>query len=254
MAIVRTRQKVRKGLILLLFVLFPVVMNFLSPYLILCGAAQGIASGSFLFFGLLLVSSLFLGRAFCGWICPGGGAQEACFPVNDRPVRGRRLDWIKYLVWAPWLAAIAWLFARAGGVRAAAPGYRMDSWVSVDSPGQFITYYFVLGLIMIVAAAAGRRAMCHSLCWMAPFMIVGRKLRNALRWPALRLEARAEGCIQCGSCTKGCPMSLAVHEKVRRPGSLREAICIEDAECILCGSCVDNCPRQVIRYRFVAGR
>lgn len=60
-------QRARKGLLLFFLLLFPIVLNFLSPYLSLSGAAQGVISGSLLFFGLLLASSLFLGRAFCGF-------------------------------------------------------------------------------------------------------------------------------------------------------------------------------------------
>ena len=38
---------------------------------------------------------------------------------------------------------------------------------------------------------AGRRAGCHTICWMAPFMIIGRKLRNLVAWPSLRLTAQS---------------------------------------------------------------
>ena len=98
----KTRQRVRKGVLLLYFILFPVVLNYLSPYLSISAASEGIASGSLLFFGLLLLSSLILGRAFCAWICPGGAAQEICLLVNDRRVRRNRYDWIKYVIWTPW--------------------------------------------------------------------------------------------------------------------------------------------------------
>jgi ferredoxin-type protein NapH len=101
---VKPRQKLRRGVLLFSFILFPVVLNYLSPFLSVRGAAAGVIGGSLLFFGLLFVSALFLGRAFCGWACPGGAAQEACRLVNDRRVSGRRLDWIKYLIWVPWPA------------------------------------------------------------------------------------------------------------------------------------------------------
>lgn len=242
-------QRVRKGLLLFYFLLFPVVFNFLSPYLSLSGAMQGAVSGSLLFFGLLLASSLFLGRGFCGWVCPGGAVQELCFAVNDRRVRGRRLDWLKYLIWVPWLGLIAFGLARAAadGSLTVQPRYMMDSWVSIDRPAQFITYYLVLALIVVPSLLVGRRTMCHALCWMAPFMILGRRLRNAARWPALRLHADPQQCTSCGTCTRGCPMSLPVQQMVA-------AGRMERAECILCGSCVSTCPAAVIRLRFGAGR
>jgi ferredoxin-type protein NapH len=102
----KTRQKARKAILLFFFILFPVIINYLSPYLSMSAAAEGIISGSLLFFGLLFLSSLLLGRAYCGWVCPGGATQELCMSVNDRRVRRRRLDWIKYVVWAPWFTTI----------------------------------------------------------------------------------------------------------------------------------------------------
>jgi len=52
-----TRQRIRSVLILMTFLLFPIVMNFLSPYLIIHDAFQGIISGSFILFGALFISS-----------------------------------------------------------------------------------------------------------------------------------------------------------------------------------------------------
>ncbi len=41
------RQKIRKALIFILFLLFPVVMFYLSPVLIIEGASQGVITGEF---------------------------------------------------------------------------------------------------------------------------------------------------------------------------------------------------------------
>jgi ferredoxin-type protein NapH len=122
----------------------------------------------------------------------------------------------------------------------------METFISVDSAPRYIVYYFVLGLIVIPALAVGRRTMCHSICWMAPFMILGRKLRSLVRWPALRLKAETEKCVHCGTCTKNCPMSLEVQAMVEKSR-------MENAECILCGQCVDSCPEGAIRYSFSKG-
>ncbi|MHA2071805.1 MAG: 4Fe-4S binding protein, partial [Candidatus Thorarchaeota archaeon] len=66
------RQRLRKGLIFTSFLLFPIIMNYFSPYLIIEAALLGIMNGSFIVFTLLFISSLFLGRGFCGWLCPAG--------------------------------------------------------------------------------------------------------------------------------------------------------------------------------------
>lgn len=114
-------------------------------------------------------------------------------------------------------------------------------------PEAYFIYFRVVAIFIILAWAAGRRAGCHYICWMAPFMILGWKIRNVFKWPSLRLKADSEKCIDCRRCTKNCPMSLKVNAMV-------QAGEMENSECILYGSCVDRCPESVITYSFSAGR
>ncbi|HEY3311202.1 MAG TPA: 4Fe-4S binding protein [Anaerolineales bacterium] len=241
-----TRQRVRKAFVILAFLSFPVTMNFLSPYVIIDGAMSGIINGSLLMFGLMFIASLFLGRAWCGWVCPGGGMQEIVEPVNNHPVNLVKIDWIKWLVWIPWITLITWLAIRAGGYRSLNLLHLTENGISVDEPVKYIVYYLVIFLFVGLAAFAGRRAGCHGICWMAPFMIIGRWIRNRFGWPSLRLVADASTCSDCKLCTKNCPMSLDVNTLVQS-GKM------EHTECILCGTCVDNCAKKVIHYSFSAG-
>lgn len=241
------RQRVRKALVILSFLSFPITMNFLSPYVIVDGAANGVVNGSLIVFGLMFISSLFLGRAWCGWVCPGGGMQEIVEPVNNKPVNGRKIDWVKWLIWVPWLSIIVWLAIRAGGYSRVDLLHLTDTGVSVDEPWKFVTYYGVVLLFVVLAMVVGRRAGCHTICWMAPFMMIGRWIRNRFNWPALRLQANAAACADCMKCTSNCPMSLDVNAMVR-------AEQMEHSECILCGTCVDNCNKQAIRFAFSGGK
>jgi ferredoxin-type protein NapH len=240
-----------KALVILAFLSFPVTMNFLSPYVIIDGALNGIVNGSLIMFGLMFVSSLFLGRAWCGWVCPGGGMQEIVEPVNISPVNGKKIDWIKWLIWIPWISLIVFLAVQAGGYKIINLLYHTQGGISVaGSPDRpifiaYIIYYFVIALFIGLAIAVGRRAGCHTVCWMAPFMMIGRWIRNQFPWPSLRLVADASACADCKKCTTNCPMSLDVNAMVQL-GKM------ENVECILCGTCVDNCAKHAIRYSFSA--
>jgi ferredoxin-type protein NapH len=241
------RQKIRRVAIVGSFALFPVTLYYLSPVLSLQGISVGIVSGSLVIFGALFAVSLFFGRVFCGWACPGAGLQEIVALVRGAPVKRTRINWIKWAVWAPWAATLLFLALRAGGVRAIDFTYMTRRGVSVtDLPGA-IALATVLLVFLVPALAVGRRAACHTICWMAPFMILGRKARNLLGWPALRLMVSAEPCRRCGSCSRACPMSIEVEALVGK----KEMEC---ADCILCGSCVDSCPRKVIRFSFSRGK
>ncbi len=247
------RQRVRKAIIILAFLSFPITMNFFSPYVIIDGAASGIVNGSLVMFGLMFISSLFLGRLWCGWVCPAGGLQEMVEPVNTRKVNGKKVDWIKWLIWIPWVSLITVLAVRAGGYRSVDLLLHTQGGISVAGSADrpiaiaYIIYYFMIALFIGLAFFVGRRAGCHTICWMAPFMIIGRWLRNLLAWPSLRLKADPEACADCKKCTSNCPMSLDVNGMVQL-GKM------ENAECILCGTCVDNCSKHVIRYSFSSGK
>jgi polyferredoxin len=242
-----TRQRIRRAIVLLVFLSFPLTMNYLSPYIIIHGAMHGIVNGSLIMFGLMFISSLFLGRAWCGWVCPGSAMADIAEPINNQPVNGRKIDWIKWLIWIPWISLIVWLAIRSGGYRSVNFFLLTESGVSMDSPEKYLIYYIVIALFVGLAMVFGRRTGCHSVCWMAPFMIIGRWIRNRFGWHSLRLVADASACTDCNLCTKHCPMSLDVNLMVEREQ-------MENSECILCGNCVDHCARRAIRYSFSPGK
>jgi ferredoxin-type protein NapH len=108
-----TRQKIRHGILLSSFFLFPATFYYMSPVLIIEAAHRGIINGSFILFALLFLSALVLGRGFCGWLCPGAGCQEAIMKVRERRIK--KGDWVKWVIWVPWIAAIVIAAVKAGG-------------------------------------------------------------------------------------------------------------------------------------------
>jgi ferredoxin-type protein NapH len=237
------RQRVRQILLVASLLLFPVTMNYLSPYVVVDGAIQGILAASPIIFGIQLLTALLLGRTFCGWVCPAGKMQDLCTEFNNQPVNGRKIDWIKWAIWAPWLGTIIFFLMKAGSSLVINPFHLTETGVSVDTPLKFLNFYAVALIFLLIAGLAGRRAACHSICWMAPFMILGEKLGSVLHLPRLRLLAQSEKCTNCQTCNTHCPMSLPVNDMVRSSH-------MENSECILCGNCVDGCTKKAIHYRF----
>ena len=189
-----TRQRYRRALLLVSLLLFPATLYYFSPMLILQGASEGIINGSLLVFTLMFLSALFVGRLWCGWACPAGALQEFGQPINDKRTPEAKFNWIKWLIWIPWMGLIVALVIGAGGYRTVDPLYQLETGVTfalpVDNSGPpwFMIYYIIVVLFLGLAIAFGRRASCHTICWMAPFMIVGRWIRNRARWPSLRLQ------------------------------------------------------------------
>lgn len=240
------RQRVRAFILILSLLLFPITMNYLSPYVILYGASQGIINASFLVFIALFLSSLVFGRLWCSWVCPAGGLGEVAALVNEKPVR-KWVDYLKWAIWIVWLGMIAFFAISAGGYQKVDYFLLTESGISIDAPLKYIIYYLVIGIIFGLNLLLGRRGACHTICWMAPFLILGRKLRNIFGWPAYRLRAEIDLCIDCKKCTLNCPMSLDVNRMVAQEK-------MENPECILCAQCADNCPQEAIHLVFQSGK
>ena len=237
------RQKIRKTLILITFLLFPVLIFYFSPYLIVVGAFEGIVAGSMILFTLLFALSLFLGKSYCGYFCPVGGLQECLMLANNKKAKGGRRNYIKYCFWIPWVVSIVILFIRAGGCSKIDPFFNITNGLSLNEPYTYLIYYGILLLVVVLALTFGKRAFCHYACWIAPFMVVGTKIAERLKMPSLHIEADKTKCVACKKCTEKCPMSLDVKSMV-------DTNEMANSECILCGECVDVCHKKAIRYSF----
>lgn len=230
-------------LLFISFLLFPVIQWYFSPYLIIYSATEGIINGSFIVFLCFIVIGFFFGRGACGWVMPCGGLQECMFMVNNKQQKNRKLFLIKYGIWAIWLVVILFSVLHAKGYHEVSFFFQIPSKISIDAPYKYIIYYLIVCIFFFLSLFCGKRAACHYICWMAPFMVLGRKLRNLLHTPALQLEIKPENCIQCKLCDKNCPMSLPVSDMVKTNH-------MEQSECILCGKCESACPKHVIHLSF----
>ncbi len=236
------RQRLRQLTVILALLLFPVTLYYFSPALPFQGASEGVLNGSLIVFAGMFLGALVLGRSYCAWACPGAGLMEPLIAVNARPVSAR-LRWLQWTIWVIWAGGLAAMVWASGGYQSVDFFYQVEGGVSLTSATPYIVYYVVVGLMLGLSLFVGRRGFCHSVCWMAPFMILGRRVSNTLNLPALRLQAEPARCVGCHKCAENCPMSLNVTAMVK-------AGRMEADACILCGTCVDNCTKHAIHYRF----
>lgn len=237
------RQKFRNLTLIIAMLLFPITIYYFSPYLIIHGAMEGVVTGSFIVFLAMLVGSIFLGRLFCGYLCPAGGIQECAMLVNSKSPRQGWKNNIKYVIWAVWIIVIIVCFIFRKQNLTVDFFYATEHGISISNIYAYIIYYGIILLIFVPSIIFGKRVFCHYLCWMAPFMVIGSKLGNLLHVKRLRLSADKNACINCHICDKCCPMSLNVVEKVKMEN-------MDDNECTLCGACIDNCPKRAITYKI----
>lgn len=241
------RQNVRKLILIISMLLFPVTIWYMSPYLIIQGAMEGIVTGSFIVFALMLFGAVLFGRLFCGWICPMGGMQECLFDVNEKSPKQGWKNNIKYVIWTVWIITVIVCFLFRKKEITIDFFYMTDHGISVTEICNYVIYYGVIVLILIPAVLWGKRVFCHYFCWMAPFMVIGTKIRHLLHLPGIHIVSEKEKCISCKKCNQKCPMQLNVVELVKDNRDF-------GTECIQCGACVDNCPKKALSYGFKRGR
>jgi polyferredoxin len=221
--------------------MFPATFVYFSPYVIVDASAKGIICGSFFMFILLFFGSLVFGRAFCSWACPLGSAQEILSPLKKKfAIKGRIIKWF---IWVPWIVSIIVVALYHGGYQEIDPFFRTTHGFSLGSIYTAIAYVVVLLVLLTAQFMVGKRSFCRHICWIAPFMILGRRIQNLLITPSLKLIKTDNACIDCNRCTKNCLMGLDVENMVKTNA-------MENSECILCGNCADVCRKECINLNF----
>ena len=239
------RQQIRKLLLITSLLLFPITLYYFSPALIINAGLNGIINGSFIVFVLLFIMSVPFGRLFCSFFCPAGGLQECAFAINEKtPKQGWR-NYIKFVIWGIWLIIVVLCYFHSEEIVAIDFWFETENGISVSSVQSYIIYYGIICLIFIPAILFGKRTFCHYLCWMAPFMILGIKLRRLFQLPGIHIRAnKKDNCLSCGKCNKVCPMGIDIMKETKHG-------IISNQECIQCGVCIDNCPKNVLAFGLI---
>ncbi len=236
-----SRQRIRRVLLLVAVLLFQVKILhlFMSPVVPVFAARLRIIPGSLIVYTALFISSLFLGRAFCGWFCPGAGMQELLSLVVHRRAKPGWGDRIKYAICGAWSFTILAIAMEAGGFS------RVDLNFGTQSSGIVQEVLMRTGHFVIIGALGavfGAWASCRYICWIAPFLVLGRRIRDLTRLHGLRIAIKQESCSGCERCRDVCPMDVKMFSRARTS--------IRSDDCILCGNCVDVCDAEAVRFSW----
>jgi polyferredoxin len=210
---------------------------------------SGIINAGLIFFALALLSTLILGRWFCGWGCHLVMLQDLCgwimkmCGVRPRPFRSRLLISVPLLlalymfIWpafyrlaiAPWMRPdLTW------------PGFSAhfttdDFWRTFPGVGLAIPFLLVCGFATVYFL--GVKGFCTYGC---PY---GGFFAPLDRFAVGRIRV-TDDCEQCGHCTATCTSNVRVHEEVREFGM------VVDPGCMKCLDCVSVCPKNALYFGF----
>jgi ferredoxin len=200
------------------------------------GFIEKIFSGTMILFAITLVIALIFRRSFCGLICPFGAIQE-CFgklgqglfkkkfimPEKlDKPLRYLKYVILVITVFYAWKTAGLWM----------APYDPWSAYAHLPEGLGSVWAESAVGLIILLITVVGSlvydRFFCKYLCPMGAFYaIVGK-------FSPHRVVRDENKCIDCGICTKKCPVNIDVQH-------LKE---VKSSECLSCQSCVLSCPKE----------
>jgi polyferredoxin len=203
----------------------------------------GQVNAGFVLFGILILSTLVLGRFFCGWACHLVAYQDLCqwllkkIGLRPRPVRSR------LLVAVPFAAAF-YMFAwpqvlRLFEGREFPPIVwhlsTTNFWKTFPGPIVGALTFLVCGFLLVYLL--GAKGFCTYGC---PY---GAFFAAADRFAPGRIRV-TDACEGCGHCTATCTSGVRVHEEVARHDM------VVDTRCMKCMDCVNVCPKGALYYGF----
>lgn len=239
-----SRQSVRMLLLLLSFSVFPITIVYLAPAPPIMSLRAGVINISVFTILAVFVSGFIFRRAFCGWLCPGGGCQLVAQALNDKRLQNQKTNWVRVVFVSVWVCMMI------GVVLAGEQLPRID----MDHPGAgkfatsdiryFLPYIPAVVFIFLFVHLFGRRGFCHRGCWIYPIIAFSTKMGTLIHSPSLYVAVKNdEECNDCKRCTRVCPMSIDVHHLIQTKTRLPN-------NCIQCGLCIDECERDVLCFSF----
>lgn len=183
----------------------------------------------FIILAIPVVSTVFLGRLYCGWICPMGAVQQFLYR-RDLSLKlpeglGNKLRHLRFVV----LASIIFAALYTGTTAFA----EVDPFKSLFN-AQIAPVPTTLLVLIVAASIFVFTPWCRFLCPMgAVLSVVGRLARRELSFKA--------ECKNCGACAK-----TFCEYKAISPGQTLPVIA--QNECARCGECISRCPRDGMDY------
>lgn len=185
-----------------------------------------------LFWGFWLflpVSAILFGRAFCGWLCPGGFINQMIGKISLYKVRSinrfsRLAAWVS--VGALATALILWLVL--GNPRSMVPIRTGEFWNSVRLSFEHASPFWLVRTSVVLGLVAG--GVLFANLWCRFFCPTGGLLELLKRFSLYKVF-KAGACNECNECLKICDMGT-------RPA---------EVNCTNCGDCLKSCPIDAIK-------
>lgn len=167
---------------------------------------------------------LIFGRGWCGFACWTAMVLDL-LPYKQPEKPRKKLGFVRYITFAAALSVVTGLFlVKVANLE------QIMFWLFIG--GNLL--YYAVGIILALAFK-DNRAFCKYICPITVF------LKPMSHFSLLRIHCNENKCINCGKCTKACPMDVEVNKETRKRKNA--------TECILCFECIRECPVKALDIR-----
>ncbi len=205
------------------------------------GLSRGVINAGVIFWVVVFISAILLGRAFCGWFCWFGGYLELIeWGIIDKWKIKIPCRILLYLGVLPFVALalkvyssllVIWIEKGFPDVFT----FRLDDvepWGGQQSGISILLTAILYGPVLLFVF--GRKAWCRYLCPIGALL----KIFSAVKIGGVRLVNNE--CIGCGKCNRACDMQVDVMGNLNTHGE------VYSSDCIGCLKCTNACPTDAI--------
>ncbi|WP_287587393.1 4Fe-4S binding protein [Candidatus Borrarchaeum sp.] len=207
------------------------------------GLSRGVFNAGFVFWILVLVSAVILGRTFCGWFCWFGGYLEMVeWGIGSLKIKiPRRM--LLYLGVIPFVSLALKVYNSliVNWIQGFPTTFTFQLADVEPWGGQQTGISILITLIMfgpVLFFAFGRRAWCRYLCPIGALL----KIFGIVGLCKVRLVN--DNCNGCGTCNRTCDMQVDVLGELKTHGE------VLSSNCIRCLKCTNECPTGAIGFNF----
>ena len=236
------RETLRRIILTISAIMMPLIIFFVSPVVALMAAADGTIAACTIVLLSLFILAMFLGRFWCGWLCPCGGMQDLIGMIFKKKTQRGTLDTLKVVIFIFWFGAIVLLYIFAGGILSVNLHYQLDNGINGLFPGMFYVSFIIIAILVIITAIYGSRSFCRYICPVGVFLKFGKDTGRKLKIPQIGIAFHSRSCTNCGKCTQSCPMGVWVV----KPNTFGT----NSPNCINCFVCSDACRTGSLRLEI----
>ncbi|MBP1764221.1 MAG: 4Fe-4S ferredoxin, iron-sulfur binding domain protein [Firmicutes bacterium] len=182
------------------------------------------------FWLFLPLSVLFVGRAFCGWLCPGGFVNQMIGKVAFAKLRVRnRLTKFALLGMGIGLLIVLFLWIGLHNPRSIVPIRIGEFWNSIRLSFEHASLFWLVRTFVVLGLVSAGLLVANLWC---RFACPTGALLELFKDAAIFRVFKTSACNDCDVCLRNCEMGT-------RP---------DEANCTNCGDCMKTCPVNAIKF------